>query len=141
MLIGFFFTGCAGNHAAKTPAPHDALGPGGIMNPKLARHVDWLLQKINATETQRKKIKTDLNNLMLEMGRISKDYKDLTSQLVQTFAKEDADRSTFESIRSDRIEQFDAASRRMADAVFGIYNTLTPEQRKEVAELWEKAER
>ena len=120
------------------PGPMHGPGPGMMMfggSPEhVARHVDRMLDGLNATDAQRTQIKQIAQAAAADLKTQHEAGKALRERGLQIFAAPTVDANAAESVRQQVEAQHDQASRRMLQATLDVSRVLTPEQRAKLAE-------
>jgi len=121
------------------PGPMHGAGPGGMMmfggSPEhVARHVDHMLDGLNASDAQRTQIKQIAQAAAADLKAQREAGKALRERGLQIFAAPTVDANAAESVRQQIEAQHDQASRRMLQAMLDVSRVLTPEQRAKLAE-------
>ena len=98
---------------------------------------DWLLYKVDATDDQKSKVQAILDRTLDDLEGLHPDRADLHAQVKGLLTAETIDRDAIERLRSEHLERFDLASKRISTALADVAEVLTPEQRTELAELAE----
>jgi Spy/CpxP family protein refolding chaperone len=114
-------------------------GPGAMMmfggSPEqVARHVDRMLDGLNATDAQRTQIKQIAQAAAADLKAQHEAGKALRERGLQIFAAPTVDANAAESVRQQIQAQHDQASRRMLQAMLDVSRVLTPEQRAKIAD-------
>jgi len=121
------------------PGPMHGPGPGAMMmfggSPEqVARHVDRMLDGLNASDAQRTQIKQIAQAAAVDLKTQHEAGKVLRERGLQIFAAPTVDANAAESVRQQIETQHDQASRRMLQAMLDVSRVLTPEQRAKIAE-------
>ena len=121
------------------PGPMHGPGPGGMMmfggSPEqVARHVDHMLDGLNASDAQRSQIKQIAQAAATDLKSQHEAGKALRERGLQIFAAPTVDANAAESVRQQLEAQHDQASRRVLQAMLDVSRVLTPEQRAKLAE-------
>jgi len=119
--------------------PMHGPGPGAMMmfggSPEhVARHVDRMLDGLNATDAQRTQIKQIAQAAAVDLKAQHEAGKALRERGLQIFAAPTVDANAAESVRQQLETQHDQSSRRMLQAMLDVSRVLTPEQRAKIAE-------
>ena len=122
-------------------APHDGLGmhggPGmGMMGHGRdnGRHMDRMLDSVNATPEQRTQIKQILQTAHADGAAQREAGRKLHQQSQALFAQPNVDARAVETMRQQMLAQHDQASKRMTQVMLDVSRVLTPEQRKTLAD-------
>jgi Spy/CpxP family protein refolding chaperone len=97
--------------------------------------IDTMLDRVNATDAQRKQAEEIVADLSEYSGHFDAVRRDLTSRLVESLARNDIDVESFASIRIEMLELTDEVSAKLFDALYDLSELLTPAQRVELLEL------
>ena len=98
---------------------------------------DWLLYKVDATDEQKSKVVAILESTIDDLQGFHPDRAELHAQVKNLLTAETIDRDAIERLRSEQLERFDLASKRISAALADVAQVLTPAQRLELAELAE----
>ena len=118
-------------------APHD--GPGMHGGPGMGmmghgRHMDRMLDSVNATPEQRTQIKQILQTAHADGAAQREAGRKLHQQSQALFAQPNVDARAVEALRQQMLAQHDQASKRMTQVMLDVSRVLTPEQRKTLAD-------
>jgi len=94
----------------------------------------WAMREIDATDAQNEAVEqivSDTVDQLVDQGM----HGELRERLVAELTGPTIDRHSLEALRSEQLVQIDELSRTLVDALAGISEVLTPEQRVELAEL------
>ena len=121
------------------PGAMHGPGPGAMMmfggSPeRVARHVDHMLDGLNASDAQRSQIKQSAQAAAVDLKAQHEAGKALRERGLQIFAAPTVDANAAESVRQQIEAQHDQASRRVLQAMLDVSRVLTPEQRAKIAE-------
>lgn len=108
-------------------------------NPKA--HVEEMLDDVDATDAQRQAIAPLVDRATARAHEIHAQGEELHDELHDLLTADVIDRAALELVRVDAVALVDRASREMVDAMTGMAEVLTPEQRKEIArraESWHR---
>ena len=113
----------------------DPSGPGGMgMGMAHPRHMDRLLDSINATAEQRAQVKQIVTAAQADMRAQHEQGRALRQQSQSLFTQPTVDARAAETLRQQMQAQHDQASKRKMQLMLDISRVLTPEQRKAMAE-------
>ena len=123
-------------------SPHDGHGGHGFQSSGGmgmgmmggARHIERLLDAVNATPEQRTQIQQILQAARTDMGAQRDAGRKLHEQSAALFAQPTVDARAAETLRQQMLAQHDQASKRGLQVMLDVSRVLTPEQRKAVAE-------
>lgn len=106
-------------------------GPGMMFS---GRGLDRMLDSVNATTEQRTQIKQIAERAMTDLKAQREAGKSSRQQMMALFAAPVVDANAVEAARQQSMQQHDAASRRITQAMVEASRVLTPEQRKQLAD-------
>jgi periplasmic protein CpxP/Spy len=114
---------------------HEGMwGEGGpIRVERIERHVDHLLQKVDATSDQTAKVNAIIEAAAKDIDPLRKEIGDTRKQALSLLSAPQIDRGAIEKLRSDRMAAMDKMSQRMSTAVADAADVLSPEQRQKLA--------
>ena len=101
------------------------------------RGADWLLERVDATEEQRNQVLAIQNSLLPDLYTFQNEREALHARIRQALGANTVDREGLERIREASLNLSDRASRRVVDSFAQALDVLTPEQRRELLELWQ----
>lgn len=96
--------------------------------------IDRILDRIDATDDQRSKVKPVLINASGEIRDLYLEMREGRKSLVAALTGQKVDRQSIETLRAASLASMDQASRRMLQALADAAEVLTPEQRAKIAE-------
>ncbi len=96
---------------------------------------DWLLHRVDATDQQKDEVQAVLDRAVNDLLEIPAAHRALHAALVSELTATRVDREALERLRREQIEQVDAVSRRIVEAIGEVADTLTQEQRLELADM------
>ena len=104
-------------------------------------HVEEVLDEVDASDAQRKAIEPLVDRATARAHDVHVQAAELHDELLGILTAETIDYAALESVRAEAVALVDRASREMVDAMTGMAEVLTPEQRKEIAreaESWHR---
>jgi Spy/CpxP family protein refolding chaperone len=120
------------------PGMHGGMGGPGMGGPGMGmmagRGLDRMLDSVNATADQRTQIKKIADAARTDLMAQHQAAQGLRQQGMQLFTQPTVDANAAEQLRLQMLQQHDAASKRMLQAMLDISRVLTPEQRKQMAD-------
>lgn len=147
-LIGALFAGGASMMAHAHDGPGGGhcmyrMGMHGKMDPETMKMraefmTDWALNKVNATEAQRAKVKIIVTATVDDLSKWHAEHRSNRDAMMSVLTAETIDRSRIEVIRKSELELAEKASQRITQAIADSAEVLTPEQRKQLAEMMRK---
>ena len=126
--------------AQRGPEGHGHGGPMGgaglfMGSPEHMGHaVDHMLDGLNANDAQRVQIKQIVQQAAADLKGQHDATRALRERGAQIFTAPTVDANAAEAVRQQMIQQHDATSRRMLQAMLDISRVLTPEQRAKIGE-------
>jgi len=105
---------------------------------QLADRIDHLLDHLDATDTQRARIIDLVDELAPELVELAAQRDALSDQIVSALAAEELTATRTENLQKQVSEQSAQLAERTLEIAFEIATELTPEQRTELFELWER---
>ncbi|HET9823584.1 MAG TPA: Spy/CpxP family protein refolding chaperone [Burkholderiaceae bacterium] len=118
------------------PGMHAGPGMGGGpgMHMMAGRGLERMLDGVNASADQKAQIKQIAERTRAEMQAQRESHRALREQMAKAFAAPTVDANAIEALRQQMLQQHDAQSRRMTQAMVEASRVLTPEQRKQIVE-------
>jgi len=102
---------------------------------------DRLAEELDATEAQQDEIREIIGQTFDELATLHDRREDHHEVVRELLTADEIDREALEEVRLDALAGFDAASTVVVGAVADIAEVLSPEQRRELAELMEDRHR
>ena len=107
---------------------------------KIERFVEWrvdgMLAEVDATDDQRDRVHGIVAAAITDMAEFREFKNEGREALVEALTKETVDRAELETLRQQKLDLADRASRRLLTALADTADVLTPAQRTELAEEW-----
>jgi Spy/CpxP family protein refolding chaperone len=130
LLVGLGFVSFARAHG---PWHHHARTPE-EMHARMERHMEHLLDEVDANDAQRAKVEAIVDSTAPKMFALAQEGHTLHQQIKQALLAEQVDRARIE----DAKQKLDGLAERMAatalDGLTSVSEVLTPAQRQEVAD-------
>ena len=98
------------------------------------RHIERMLDSVNATEAQRSQVRQIAEAAAADMKDRRAAGRSLREQQMQLFTQPTVDANAVEALRRQMLAEHDQTSQRMTQALLDISRVLTPEQRVQMAE-------
>jgi Spy/CpxP family protein refolding chaperone len=111
------------------------------MDQKLDRMLKHLYVEIDATEEQKQKLAPIVKQAARDLAPLRGKMQSARTEALAVLTRDGVDRAAIESLRAGQIEQADAASKRLTQALADVAEVLTPAQRKQIAARVEKHRR
>ncbi|WP_292450617.1 Spy/CpxP family protein refolding chaperone [Methylibium sp.] len=112
---------------------HHGHHAGGVMGGS-PRHVERMLDSVNATEAQRAQVRQIAEAAAAETKDRRVAARSLRQQQMELFAQPTVDANAVEALRRQMLAEHDQTSQRVTRAMLDISRVLTPEQRAQMAE-------
>jgi Spy/CpxP family protein refolding chaperone len=98
------------------------------------RHMERMLDSVNATDEQRAEVRRISQAAATDMKDRRAASRTLREQQMQLFTQPTVDANAVEALRKQMLAEHDQSSQRMTQALLEISRVLTPEQRVQIAE-------
>lgn len=112
-------------------------GHGGMMSEQGIEmhldHVQAMLTKIGATDTQKSQIDGILKAGFADMKTVQESHEAAFKQFHELLLAQSIDRSKMEDLRASQIKNFDDGSKRLVTAIEDAAEVLSPDQRAALA--------
>ncbi len=121
------------------------MGHGRLLeNPALVKDrasfaVEWVLRSVNATAEQRESAKAVTQQTVDKLVPLAQRHAANAKTMAEALSGATVDREALERVRREELKLADAASKALLDALADVSETLTPEQRSELASLARQA--
>jgi Spy/CpxP family protein refolding chaperone len=113
-----------------------AMGPmHGHMHQMAEAHIDKMLAAVDATPDQKTRIKEILHRGMASIGPMHEKLAGAHGDLHRLLAAPTIDRAALEQLRSDRMADFDQASKVLVQTLADAADVLRPDQRAKLATM------
>ena len=129
-ILGLFAAGSAFAHGRRM---HGAMDPA-EMDQRIEHFIKHLAVDVNATPEQQKKLEAIAKAAAHDLAPLRKQSMEMRKQGVALFTAPSVDKNAVEQLRVKRMQNADAISRRMTQALTDAADVLSPEQRKKAAE-------
>ena len=103
-----------------------------------AWRIERALEDVGASEEARRTARETVRSTEAELAREMQGFRDFRAEIRGLMTAETVDRDAVEALRAERMAALDAASRRAAEAMLDIAETLEPEQRSALADMIEE---
>jgi Spy/CpxP family protein refolding chaperone len=110
----------------------------GMMKQMITAKVAKAEDLIQATPQQRTQIDTSRDNVIAALQSAHTDRKALHDQLVQLWNSDNLTEDALNTIVNQRTQAMQTASKAIVHEVVQVHDVLTPEQRKTLADNWQK---
>lgn len=131
--------GTAGALASATTFAHAGRRGRGPIDPaqmdeRIERFIKHLSVEVDATPEQQQKLEVIAKGAARDLAPLRSEAREMRRKALELFTAPNVDRAAVEQLRAARMQQADAASRRITQALADAAEVLTPEQRKKAAE-------
>jgi Spy/CpxP family protein refolding chaperone len=119
-------------------------GPGGahmLFPGPIERGVERLAWATDASTEQKQKMNAIAQKAADDIFALRQQHLEARKQVVATLAAPTIDRAKLEQLRTDQMKLADTATKRVTDAVADIAEVLTPAQRADLAQRFERWQR
>ena len=124
----------AAQNALAQPHGGHRMHGGGNMALMHPRHIERVLDSVNASAEQRAQIRQIVESARNDLKGQREARRQLREQSQALFAQPTVDARAAEALRQQMLAQHDQASKRKLQALIEVSRVLTPEQRKSLAE-------
>ena len=141
LLLGLGGVGgfALGAHKASSFFWH-AMAPGKLTPEETAamveRKVNHVLSHVDATGEQKVKVTAIAKATVADLAKLGFTPGEGRSKFLQLFRADKVEPEAIEALRVEQSTKWDAATKRIAQAVAEAAQVLTPEQRRELTERW-----
>jgi len=141
LLVGLGGVGgfALGAHKASSFFWH-AMAPGKLTPEETAsmveRKVNHVLSNVDATDEQKAKVTMIAKAAVADLTKLGFTPGEGRSKFVQLFRADKIEPEAIEALRAEQSTKWDAATKRIAQAVAEAAQVLRPEQRRELTEPW-----
>ncbi len=97
--------------------------------------IDWVLNKVNATDEQRARIKTIVATTLQELAPARDEHRQHREAFLVALTQPSVDRASLEDLRRAELQLAEGASQRIVTALAEVADVLTPEQRAELVKM------
>jgi periplasmic protein CpxP/Spy len=108
------------------------------MGKRIDRRVDRVLDRVDATQEQRDRVTGILKGAVGDVTALGVKPFEARQKALELLRADTVDPAAFEALRAEQIATADAASKRVVQAMIEAAQVLTPEQRRELADRWER---
>jgi Spy/CpxP family protein refolding chaperone len=108
------------------------------MRERAGDKVAWLTGFLDASVEQRQQIQAAVNHLVEQLYPLMQQHRDSRQALIAELTKPELNRQAFEDLRKTKLTLIDTASSRLVDGVVSVAEILTPEQRQQLANRFQR---
>ena len=105
---------------------------------QLDRMLQHLFVEIDATEDQKQRLAPILKGAAKDLAPLREKFRATRAQAIELLTQDRIDPAAIESLRAEKLRLADEASRRFTRALSEAAEVLTPEQRKGLAQRFER---
>jgi Spy/CpxP family protein refolding chaperone len=105
---------------------------------RVEHRVDRVLSHIDATQEQKDKVGGILKSAMTDIAGLGVHPLEAREKFAELLRADKVDPAAIETLRAEQVSKIDAASKRVAQAMTEAAAVLTPEQRRELIDRWQK---
>lgn len=113
-------------------------GRAGLVKEFVEFRINKALDEVSATPEQKAKILAIVKGLQQEHEARIGDHKALHDKALAALTADQVDATALEAVRAEAIQKLDEGSKVLVGAIAEAGKTLTPEQRRKLAELAEE---
>jgi protein CpxP len=96
---------------------------------------DWVLNKVNATDEQRARIKAIVATTLQDLTPARDEHRQHREAFLVALTQPSVDRASLEDLRRAELQLAESASQRIVTALAEVADVLTPEQRAELVKM------
>ena len=100
--------------------------------------VKWALRDVDATEEQQQRVTAILKGAVDDLHKLKDRHRQNRADFAAQLGGATVDRARLEEIRKAELALADEASRRLVAALADVADVLTPEQRQELLEKFQR---
>lgn len=115
-------------------------GHAGMHGMPMGRHLERMLDTVDATEAQRTQIRSISKAAREDLRKLHASSRELRSQAMAVFTQPEVDAAAAEKLRQQMLARHDQASKRMLQAMLDVSRVLTPQQRAQLGERMKQRE-
>jgi Spy/CpxP family protein refolding chaperone len=99
---------------------------------------DWMLSRVGATDAQRTQVKAQVSDALRDLTPLREQHVEHRQAMLERLAQPTVDRAALEQLRQAELQLAEKASARLLQAVAGIADVLSPDQRAALVQLVER---
>jgi protein CpxP len=138
--LGGFAGFAAGTHKAAAMfwhgMHHMTKDPQAVAD-RVASRVDHVLSHVDASADQKEKVEAAAKAAVLDLAKLDIDPRETHQKFLALIRADTIDPAALEALRAAQIAKWDAASKRIVQALAEAAPALTPAQRRELTEPWQ----
>lgn len=105
---------------------------------RVDRRVEKVLSRVDATAEQKQQVSEIAKSAVNDLAALGFKPWEMRGKVVELLGAETIDPAAFEAMRAEQIGKMDVASKRAVQAITDAAVVLTPEQRRELMERWQR---
>jgi Spy/CpxP family protein refolding chaperone len=109
-----------------------------LIERRMAKHLDRVLDELDATDAQRAQGREILKRYAPQLKALRENHEATRDELEALWASESLDATALRGVVDRKLDEARAAGYKLADAFSEIHALLTPEQRSQLADLHEE---
>lgn len=122
-------------HAGHGCGHHNAMHDPETMRERADFAADWVLDRIKATDEQRPRVKAVVQTALDNLLKVQREHQQNRAAMVEALSQATVDRAQLQHIRQSEVRLMDDASTGIVNALADVAEILTPEQRRQLAEM------
>lgn len=99
---------------------------------RLTFATDWILSRVHATDEQRQQVHRIVQETSQVVGQAKAQHQQHRQAFLEALGQTTIDRDALRTVRAAEVQLLDQASNQVLEALAGIAEILTPEQRTEL---------
>ena len=119
-----------------------AMEPGKLTPEETAsmveRKVNHVLSRVDATDEQKTKVTAIAKAAAADLSKLGFTPRESRTKFLELFRADQINPDAIEALRAEQSMKWDAATKRIAQAVAEAAQVLTPEQRRDLTERWRR---
>ncbi|NJM34686.1 MAG: periplasmic heavy metal sensor, partial [Rhodomicrobium sp.] len=96
------------------------------------------LSRVEASPEQKAKVGTVIKTAVNDLAALGVKPWEMRAQFIELMRADTVDAAALEALRAEQLGKIDAASKRIVQAMTEAAEALTPEQRRELTDRWQK---
>ena len=102
------------------------------------RKVNHVLSRVDATDEQKTKVTAIAKAAAADLSKLGFTPRESRTKFLELFRADQINPDAIEALRAEQSMKWDAATKRIAQAVAEAAQVLTPEQRRDLTERWRR---
>ncbi|MGF1620645.1 MAG: Spy/CpxP family protein refolding chaperone [Rhodomicrobiaceae bacterium] len=108
------------------------------MAERIDRRVEKVLSRVDATDEQKQKVSAAAKSAISDLAALGIEPGEARGKLIELMRADTIDPAAFEALRAEQVAKMETASKRLVTALTDAASALTPEQRRELTERWQR---